>query len=399
MWDKPVQPPKGPPPGYAARDERHQNTGRPHVTFGPDQPQQTYSSEISEKKHSLNPFRRAHSPRQDQHQYSSAEKSSNDAYIPPPGPPPSQAKEQIAPPPGPPPSRSHHHQVPDDEPPPYDPWLQVPDNATLPPPPSFGSFANDESPTANASADSADRARHWCRLNKLYSPRRLTQPELISIQNGALTLTRPPNLAATLSAQRIGTTLVRTRPSCDDSILLSHLPLYTVAHHSPIHTGRGHMIYFEILVKRMGGSSSHFSTSEADAGIAIGFLAPPYPSFRLPGWERASLGIHGDDGRRYVDNNRGGQDFTTSFRAGEVVGIGMMFSPPSYQGDRVGVEVFFTREGKKEGGWNLYEERDADEEGSVDGLDGTRDLLAAVGFFGGVEFETRFRRDEWLYMP
>ena len=31
-----------------------------------------------------------------------------------------------------------------------------------------------------------------------------------------------------------------------------------------------------------GGSSLR----EADAGIAIGFVAPPYPTLHLPGWER-----------------------------------------------------------------------------------------------------------------
>lgn len=138
---------------------------------------------------------------------------------------------------------------------------------------------------------------------------------------------------------------------------------------------------------------------EADAGIAIGFVAMPYPHWRLPGWERASLGVHGDDGRKYVHNNLGGQDFTTAFKNGEVVGIGMTFSPPRFHGGKAGVEVFFTREGERVGGWDLYEERDKDDGGSVEGLEGDRDLFAAVGMFGGVEFETRFRRDQWLYRP
>lgn len=141
---------------------------------------------------------------------------------------------------------------------------------------------------------------------------------------------------------------------------------------------------------------------EADAGIAVGFLAPPYPSWRLPGWHRASLGVHGDDGRRYVDNSFGGQNFTQPFRKGDVVGIGMTFSVvPAYQiGGNGKVEVFFTRNGKRDEGWDLHEERDRDqEEGDVTGLEGQHDLLAAVGCFGGVEFEVRFRREEWLFKP
>jgi hypothetical protein len=63
-------------------------------------------------------------------------------------------------------------------------------------------------------------------------------------------------------------------------------------------------------------------------GIAVGYCAKPYPSWRLPGWERASLGVHGDDGRRFVNDTWGGKDFTTKFVEGGTVGIGMEFSVP-----------------------------------------------------------------------
>ena len=49
--------------------------------------------------------------------------------------------------------------------------------------------------------------------------------------------------------------------------------------------------------------------------------------------------------------------------------------------------VFFTRNGKVDGAWDLYEERDETEQaGRTDGLEGENDLLAAVGVFGSVEF-------------
>ena len=213
-----------------------------------------------------------------------------------------------------------------------------------------------------------------------------------------MSLAGPPQFTGSISQQSSGTSQIQSRPNSDDSILLSSLPLYAASHDDPRRTGRSETIYFEIKVQKMGGQGHSYS-SEADAGIAIGFAAPPYPLWRLPGWQRASLGVHGDDGRRYVDDDGGGKDFTTAFERGDVVGIGMILSAPAVQGQRMGVEVFFTRNGKKEGGWNLFEERDAESSGSVDGLDGSRDLLAAVGFFGHVQFEARFRRDEWLYRP
>jgi len=156
-------------------------------------------------------------------------------------------------------------------------------------------------------------------------------------------------------------------------------------------------MYYEIHVVSMGGNDPA-GAEEADAGIAIGFLAPPYPSWRLPGWHRASLGVHGDDGRRYVDNSYGGRDFTSAFRPGDVVGIGMTISPPESSHSQRRVQVFFTRNGKREGGWDLHEERDRDqEEGDVRGLEGGNDVHAAVGFFGEVQFEVKFKKEDWAF--
>lgn len=212
---------------------------------------------------------------------------------------------------------------------------------------------------------------------------------------------KPPSFVGELAHTGLGTWHIKTRRNCPDTSLLSMQPLYLALKDNPATPegkGRKKTIYFEIRVIRMGGEGRG-EYEEADAGIAIGFVAPPYPAFRLPGWERASLGVHGDDGRRYVDNNRGGKDFTTAFANGEVVGIGMTFSAPRYQGQKGSVECFFTRQGTKAGSWDLYEERDQDDDGSTRGLEGECDLLAAVGMFGAVEFEIRFRREEWLYRP
>lgn len=337
-----------------------------------------------------NPFRRSHKTPQE------TMPPSEKDFKPPPGPPPgyaqpSRSSEVFAPPPGPPPSAGMAtSNNADTQPPGYADWMAVPDTSQLPPPPSI---AYEESPTANATALSADEAQAWCLAHCLDRPRHLLSHETLRLSRYDINFAPPQRSFFGNSQQSaLGTWRIRTTTSCNDTIRITDLPLYSALEDNVNITSRLKTIYFEIKVIRMGGFG--WSGEEADGGIAIGFVATPYPHWRLPGWERASLGVHGDDGRRYVHNNLGGQDFTTSFKDGEVVGIGMTFSPPG------GVEVFFTREGERAGSWNLHEERDRDDGGGgVEGLEGGSDLYAAIGMFGGVDFETRFRRDQWLYRP
>ena len=156
--------------------------------------------------------------------------------------------------------------------------------------------------------------------------------------------------------------------------------------------------------------------------MSLGFLAPPYPPWRQPGWERASLGVHGDDGRRYVNDTLGGANFTKPFKVGESIGLGMRFylkqpgnqasdnsapaqglpaygdahaNPAAAGGGAVypreySVRPFMTRHRgtlavRPEQSWDLDEEVDAEVEqpGGVVGLRGDRDLYAAIGVFGG----------------
>lgn len=166
-------------------------------------------------------------------------------------------------------------------------------------------------------------------------------------------------------------------------------------------------IYFEIKILGLGHTSHYFKQgrqSDIDSGVAIGFFAPPYPTFRLPGWQRGSLGVHSDDGRRYVADTHGGIDFTDPFGVGDTVGLGMTFrypeKPPEYgqAGHQLDVNVFFTRNGKKVDGWDLHEERDRLDQ-DVSGLEGECDLFPAVGVFGGCDFEIKFHDRDLLYHP
>ncbi len=190
-----------------------------------------------------------------------------------------------------------------------------------------------------------------------------------------------------------------TRSGSKDSCLLSSAPLYFAAVDAPTRATK--TIYYELKVRSLGRGRGADESS-----IALGYCAMPYPTWRMPGWERGSLAIHGDDGRRYINDTWGGKDFTSPFQVGDTLGLGMLFSvaesPPEYgapQQNSISVKVFFTRNGEKGEGWNLHEELDASNDLGVDGLDGHFDLYAAVGTFGGVEIDVLFNRQDWLWRP
>lgn len=183
---------------------------------------------------------------------------------------------------------------------------------------------------------------------------------------------------------------------------MSTLPLYSVNAHSPMNWRNTKTIYYEVAISPQ---------SRSEVTVGMGYVAQPYPPFRLPGWDRAGLGVHGDDGHRYVNDMWGGKPFTTVFHPGDVLGIGMTFkpnkteAPPAYgsgiqpQHHPIDVEVFFTRNGQKDGGWNIHEEGDAEQDRPVTGLEGWHDLYAAVGTFDKADFEVRFDERDWLFRP
>ncbi|KAL9581949.1 MAG: hypothetical protein Q9212_003585 [Teloschistes hypoglaucus] len=315
-------------------------------------------------------------------------------YLPPSGPPPSHG--DFLPPPGPPPS----HAQSSGDPPPYHDWMSIEDTALLPPPPSIG---HTNSPAGNASLSDADRAHEWCRAYPLIRPHQPAPVQYNSVANGDISLVKPREYQGSISRKSMGSWAGSTIPGGQDACLLSALPFYFPVMDSPLVTNTRKIIYFEVKIKSYGRGRGGDASS-----LALGYCAVPYPTWRMPGWERGSLAVHGDDGRRYVNDTWGGKDFTGAIHAGETVGLGMEFSvpntPPDYRSSlantsNIKVDVFFTRNGSKESGWNIHEELDAENDLGVDGLDGQFDLYAAIGLFGSVDFEVNFSRQSWLWQP
>ncbi|MCJ1309642.1 hypothetical protein MMC25_003302 [Agyrium rufum] len=327
----------------------------------------------------------------------SYEESNATSYPPPPGPPPDQKKTQVgkayeyAPPPGPPPSHN-------DDPPAYHDWASVPEPELLPPPPAIN---HETSPTNNAAYSDAIRAHQWCHRNPLVAPHLPATSHLESVRVGDIQLIRPREYDGDLQRKATGYWRGSSTPRTRDCCLLSNLPLYFAMADSPFRTERAKRIYFEVTLH----SLNHRRGAEEPI-LSLGFCALPYPSWRMPGWERGSIGIHSDDGRRYISDTEGGIDFTEPFRARETFGVGVSFevpeNPSDFRPSPVGGEplkgnVIFTRNGRKAGGWNIHEEMDISTEFGTLGIDGKCDLYAAIGVCAGVEFETHFASQDWLY--
>ncbi|KAJ9150425.1 SPRY domain-containing protein [Pleurostoma richardsiae] len=338
-------------------------------------------------------------------------------YAPPPGPPPSHyqatgsnAIDDYAPPPGLPPSRQPGSSNPVDDdygPPPGPPpssrpvvkpehdWQAlVPDTALFPPPPDIFS-GYDRSPATNAPEAEASAGEAWCAEHPLSPPAPLDAAALEALRTHNLRLLAPApptgRFMGALEWAGPGVWRGQTDRRSRDSCVLGYPPLYSAAAHSPLATRRPRTIYYEVRVGERG-------TPARDICLAVGFAALPYPSFRMPGWHRGSLAVHGDDGHRYVNDRWGGKDFVRPFGRGQTVGVGMRLAEG--QGESTGkidVEVFFTRQGREEGRWNLHEETDAQQDLPVTGLEGFHDLVPALGTFGEVSFEVVFDPARWLY--
>ena len=230
---------------------------------------------------------------------------------PPPGPPPGRA-ESIGPPPGPPPS----HFKASDSPPPYHDWQAIPDNSLLPPPPSLG---HNTSPSGNASSADADRALDFCQRCPLMRPHQPTREQHAAVQGGDIRLMKPSEFRGDLLMRGPGIWRVSTKPGSKDSCLLTTLPMYFANADSPLYARSAKMIYFEIKIHSLGRGRGRDESS-----VAVGFTGIPYPTWRMPGWQRGSLAVHGDDGRKYINDSFGGKDFTSPFKERDTIEIQLL---------------------------------------------------------------------------
>ncbi|KAK3335304.1 hypothetical protein B0T19DRAFT_446998 [Cercophora scortea] len=309
-----------------------------------------------------------------------------DDFAAPPGPPPShRPNNDYAPPPGPPPS----HTKPS-SPPQHDWQSLVPDTSLFPPPPSFFS-GYDRSPATNAPEAEAEAGERWCAQHQLTPPLHLDAMALSALTTHNIRLMQPAvGFTGSLNWSAPGVWVGRTDPKATDSCIIGYPPLYAVTQHSPLATHRQKTIYYEVTIRK---DAAH----KGDVCLALGFAALPYPSFRMPGWHRGSLAVHGDDGHKFINDRWGGKEFTAPFRRGETYGVGMTFRQQEEGRGRMEVEVFFTRQGRESGRWNLHEETDSAQDLPVTGLEGYHDLGCAVGTYGGVSFEVVFEPGRWLY--
>ncbi|KAF8476723.1 hypothetical protein DFH94DRAFT_757822 [Russula ochroleuca] len=167
-----------------------------------------------------------------------------------------------------------------------------------------------------------------------------------------------------------GTWKVRTEKRCRDTCVMSDLPLMAGLY--DIHGRRG--IYYEVRVNRMEGV------------VAIGTACKPYPSWRLPGWNRLSAGWHLDDLRKFFEDPDGGRDYTIHTPGGglsrisprNVVGCGYEFGTGA---------LFFTHNGRRlpNAFVGIYRPR-------VD-----HDVYATIGFEGANEIEVNFGTSDFLW--
>lgn len=395
------------------------------------------------------------------------QRPNSDDFAPPPGPPPTisshqqQQQADYAPPPGPPPSYSTNDFAPPPGPPPpssaaqHDWQSVVPDTSLFPPPPALFS-GYERSSASNASADQAAEGDRWCKRYPLAPPIDLQRQQGLyqfhfqrdgkqQQQPQATRLIQPETntFRGTLQPKQPGIWSLVTEKKAGDATVIGYPPLYLVQRDSPLlpssssSSSPTKTIYYECKILAAppapsaaphhhphrllhhGNNNKGPNNDTGEIGLALGFTALPFPPFRMPGWHRGSLAVHGDDGHKYVNDGWGGKEFTAPFRPGETVGIGMTFSssstsssnPPSYDqsgkgkggggdgggGGRIEVEVFFTRDGKVDGRWDVHEELDASTDLPVTGLEGYHDIAIAVGTYQNVGVEIVLDPARWMY--
>ncbi|KAH7915442.1 hypothetical protein BJ138DRAFT_1141744 [Hygrophoropsis aurantiaca] len=153
---------------------------------------------------------------------------------------------------------------------------------------------------------------------------------------------------------------IATSASCKDVCLMSDLPIMAGLYDIKGKFG----VYYEVTIDRMDGI------------IAIGTACRPYPSWRLPGWNRLSAGLHLDDFHKFFEDPCGGREYIQDLKISskDTIGCGYVFSTGT---------IFFTYNGTRlpPAFTGVYLPRT------------THDVYAAIGVEGINEFSVNFGND------
>ena len=215
----------------------------------------------------------------------------------------------------------------------------------------------------------------------------LDDTALRALRANDIQLLPPRDFRGKLERTGLGEWKLETPRRSPDACIIAYPPLYAVRQRPPLTATWKRTVYYEVHLR---------SVESKDAAVAVGFTALPYPGFRMPGWHRGSMAVHGDDGHKFVNDQWGGVSFTQPFQPGGAYGIGMTFEA---SGGRISVTCFFTRDGRVSETWDLHEEQDAQETLPVTGLEGFHDLSCAVGTYGQLKCEVVFDPAKWRHQP
>ncbi|CAB4423349.1 unnamed protein product [Rhizophagus irregularis] len=86
--------------------------------------------------------------------------------------------------------------------------------------------------------------------------------------------------------------------------------------------------YFEVTVLS--------KATDVDTIISVGLSTKPYPYFRLPGWNKHSVGYQSNNGSLYHNDMNSGKEYALSYTVGDTIGCG--YKPGTN-------EIFFTKNG------------------------------------------------------
>ncbi|KAJ3980575.1 endosome protein [Lentinula detonsa] len=177
---------------------------------------------------------------------------------------------------------------------------------------------------------------------------------------------------------------ITTDKHCKDYCLLSNLPITAGLYDSSGREG----VYYEVIIDKMNPPQSF---------LVIGTSCRPYPTFRLPGWNRESTGWHLDDLRKFFEDSDGGRNYTDNghqlplpwnpenrseqyIPLGSTVGCGYIFKSGS---------IFFTYNGLRLpnafNGAHLPRHE--------------RDVFAAIGVSGKTKFDVNFGGEPFRWVP